>query len=189
MKTSKSADESSFEARKIVMPDQINPNNTLFGGVLMSWIDMLAYMTAQRHSENNRVVTVQIDHLSFERPIHIGDHVILKSRLIRVGNSSMDISVVAEREDGRHGNREVATRAVLTFVALDSAGKPVPVPKLKIIKQEDRFLFEEALLRSRIRKKFYSFILKKRGKIAMQQKSQASQKRSKIAQQSLPYLK
>jgi len=61
--------DSRFESRKLVMPDQINPNGTLFGGILLSWIDKVAYMTAQRHAERPFVVTVNIERLSFSKPI------------------------------------------------------------------------------------------------------------------------
>ncbi len=158
MKRIKTVQESEFHSRKVVMPEQINPNGTLFGGVLMSWVDKLAFMTAQRHSENNHVVTVNIEQLSFKKPIRMGDHVLLHSRLMRVGKSSMDIQVIVEREDGRLGNPELATRAILTFVAVDSAGKPATVPALKIRSKKDIALHTEALIRNKIRTRFDGFL-------------------------------
>ena len=60
------------------MPDQANPYGTAFGGVIIAWIDMIASMAAQRHC-GKEVVTASVDSLSFEEPIRIGDHVVLKA--------------------------------------------------------------------------------------------------------------
>jgi acyl-CoA hydrolase len=148
---SKSPSESSFSSRKLVMPDQINPNGTLFGGVLMSWIDKVAFMSAQRHAERPYVVTVNIEGISFTRPIRIGDHVILRSQVSYVGRTSMEIRVQVDREDGCTGVREAATEAHMTFVALNSSGVPVEVPRLKPATREEALLFAEVRLRQRIR--------------------------------------
>lgn len=143
------------------MPDQINPNGTLFGGELMAWIDKMGYMTAQRHAECSFVVTVNIDQISFKKPIKIGDHVILTSRLVRVGRSSMDIEVIVEREDGCHGNRELATQALLTFVALDQSGKPIQVPGILLETEDEKYLYAESHLRSRVKERLHRFLQKR----------------------------
>jgi acyl-CoA hydrolase len=96
----KSPKDSVVITRKLVMPHEINPNGTLFGGVLLSWIDQTAYMTAQIHSGRPFVVTVSMDQIVFHKPIFVGDHVILKSRITMVGRSSMEIFVAVDREDG-----------------------------------------------------------------------------------------
>lgn len=145
--------ESYIESRKLVMPDQINPNKTLFGGVLMSWIDEAAYMTAQKHSGESYVVTVAFDQIVFHRPIHVGDQVILKSRMAYVGRSSMEIFVAVEKEDGATGAREYATHAFVTFVALDEANRPMTVPRLAVETVEERCIFNEGLIRQKIRSK------------------------------------
>ena len=94
-------------------------------------------MTAQKHSGKTFVVTVSMDQIVFHKPIHVGDHVILKSLLTCVGQSSMEIFVTVEREDGATGHREYATHAHVTFVALGSEAKPVHVPQLDIRTEEE----------------------------------------------------
>lgn len=161
MRYAKTISESRFESRKVVMPDQINPNGALFGGELMAWIDKMAYMTAQRHAERAHVVTVNIDQISFQKPIRVGDHVILASQMIRAGKTSMDIRVTVEREDGCYGNRETATQALLTFVALDGSGKPIPVPALVVQTEDEKYALAESHLRLRIKKRFQNFVVKR----------------------------
>lgn len=153
----KSGRESYVVCRKLVMPDQINPNGTLFGGTLLSWIDQAAYMTAQKHSGQTFVVTVSMDQIVFHRPIHIGDHVILKSLLTCVGKTSMEIFVAVEREDGATGHREYATHAHVTFVALGPNAKPVSIPELDVQTEEETVRFKEGRVRKKIRKKISSW--------------------------------
>ncbi len=88
----KTVSESSVLMRYLVMPNHTNPQNSIFGGVVMSWIDMAAAMVAERHS-NRPVVTVHVDDISFKAPIKIGDHVLIKASLNYVGKTSMLIGV------------------------------------------------------------------------------------------------
>ena len=90
--------ESAVTSRYLVMPDQANPMGPVFGGVIMSWIDIVASMAAQRHAQND-VVTVAVDSLHFKDPINIGDHVVLKASVNYAGNSSMEVGVQVLREE------------------------------------------------------------------------------------------
>lgn len=150
---SKSPQESIIESRKIVSPEMLNPNGTLFGGVIMSWIDEIAFMTARRHSGRPFVVTVSIDHISFLIPIKMGEHIFLSACVNYVGTSSMEIGVKVEKEDPYTGDRVHANSAYLTFVSLDEAGKPTKVPELKLYSDDDIRRYKEARLRVRIREK------------------------------------
>jgi acyl-CoA hydrolase len=123
--------DSKIEVRHIVMPNHLNQNDTLFGGQLLSWIDTCACMTAQKHS-GNIVATVQLDSVSFKRPIFKGEHVVLNSIMISVGTTSMTIKVFAYKENPFNNQRELATEAFLVFVALDKDNKPIEVPLIEI---------------------------------------------------------
>ena len=132
------------------MPNHTNPRNSIFGGVVMSWIDMAAAMCAERHSEKN-CVTVHIYDISFKAPIRIGDHVCINAQVNYVGKSSMVIGckVIAENpltRDVRH-----TTSAYLTFVALNDIGRPTEVPGLEIITEEEKRRNLEALERLRMK--------------------------------------
>ena len=94
----KTPKESAIETRYIVMPDHANHYGTAFGGVIMSWIDLIAVMVAQRHCERE-AVTLSVDRLTFISPIQIGDHVILRASVNYTGTSSMEIGVQVIKEN------------------------------------------------------------------------------------------
>jgi acyl-CoA hydrolase len=125
----KTVKESSVETRYLVMPNDTNPQNSIFGGVVMSWIDMTAAMVAERHS-GRPVVTVHIDDISFKAPIKIGDHVLIKASINYVGKSSMFIGAKVIAENPFNGDKRHTTTAYLTFVALDDIGKPIEIPQI-----------------------------------------------------------
>ena len=145
--------ESAVETRYLLMPDQANPFGTAFGGVIMSWIDMVAAMAAQRHC-GTQVVTASIDSLSFHKPVHIGDHVVLTATVNYVGKSSLEVGVRVVREDPITHERGVATQAYLTFVAIDANQKPVAVPPLAPQTEDEKRRWNNAVLRVKARKAF-----------------------------------
>jgi acyl-CoA hydrolase len=123
---------------EIVMPGDANHLGTCFGGRIMSWIDMVAAIAANRLVGS--VVTASVDSIEFKRPIKVGDVVTLKARVNRVWNSSMEVGVKITvqspvpgiirgqmpAEDTvytQFGSPEQACRAYLTFVAVDDQGK------------------------------------------------------------------
>ncbi|HOQ24472.1 MAG TPA: acyl-CoA thioesterase [Bacillota bacterium] len=138
--------ESAVETRYIVMPDQVNAYGTVFGGVIMSWIDMVAGMVAQRHAEGV-AVTASIDRISFKAPVYVGEHVILKAAVNYVGNTSMEVGVQVTKEDPMTGEQVRATTAYLTFVGLDANKCPRVIPGLKPQTEEEKQRYEEAKLR------------------------------------------
>ena len=90
--------DSRMETRYLVMPHQANDIGIAFGGTIMSWIDMLAAMVAQKHCEG-KVVTVSIDKISFLRPIRIGDHIVLRASVNYVGTTSLEVGVQVTGEN------------------------------------------------------------------------------------------
>jgi acyl-CoA hydrolase len=143
--------ESSVETRYLIMPHQANPHGTVFGGVIVAWIDMVAAMAAQRHC-GKEVVTAGIDSLMFKEPIRIGDHVVLRSAVNYVSRSSMEVGVQVTREDPYSGEQIIATTAHLTFVALDKNKKPTPAPPILPQTEQEKDRYEHAKLRVRARK-------------------------------------
>jgi acyl-CoA hydrolase len=145
--------ESHVEMRMLVMPNDTNPHNTIFGGVVMGWIDMAAAMVAEKHT-GRPVVTVHIDSISFKAPIKVGDHCIIKAALNYVGKTSMLIGVKVIAENPRTGECRHTTTAYLTFVALDDVGRPVEVAPLQVKSKEEERRYKEGKKRaSEIRKK------------------------------------
>ncbi|MBP9680980.1 MAG: acyl-CoA thioesterase [Bacteriovorax sp.] len=142
----KTVSESSVLMRYLVMPNHTNPQNSIFGGVVMSWIDMAAAMVAERHS-NRPVVTVHVDDISFKAPIKIGDHVLIKASLNYVGKTSMLIGVKVYAENPFTGITRHTTTAYLAFVALDDIGRPLQVRSVVPETADEIRRFEEAKIR------------------------------------------
>ncbi len=150
-KAAKSPTDSAVEMREMVMPHHTNPQNTVFGGTVMSWIDIAAAMVAARHC-GRPVVTAHIDDIDFIAPIKVGYHVLIKASLNYVGKTSMIVGVKVISENPYTGESRTTTKAYLTFVALDDLGRPVEVPPLKVETEEEIRRFENAKKRVEMKK-------------------------------------
>ena len=147
----KTPKESTVETRYLIMPHHANPQGTVFGGVIMSWIDIVAGMAAQRHC-GKEVVTAGIDSLVFKEPIRIGDHVVLTATINYVSRSSMEAGVQVVKENPYKGEKVLATTAFLTFVALDENKKPTPAPPVIPETAQEQERYENAKERVKARK-------------------------------------
>ena len=112
--------------RVVAMPADANSNGDIFGGWLMSLMDLGAGLTASLEAKG-RVATVAMDGMQFHHPVNIGDEVSVYTEIERVGRTSMLIGVEAWRRH-RHEHEAVkVTEAKFTFVAIDDQGRPRPV--------------------------------------------------------------
>jgi acyl-CoA thioesterase YciA len=109
--------------RAIAMPADSNANGDIFGGWLMSQMDLAAGNLAARVA-HGRCVTVSVDGMSFLRPVKIGDEVSVYCELLSTGRTSMKINVEAWRRARITGEEYRVTKAVFTFVAIDAEGAP-----------------------------------------------------------------
>jgi acyl-CoA hydrolase len=152
MKTPK---DSAIEMRELVMPHHANPQNTVFGGTVMSWMDIAAAMVAARHC-NRPVVTAHISDIDFIAPVKIGYHVHILASMNYVGRSSMIVGVKVIAENPMTGEKRTTTKAYLTFVALDDMGKPVEVPGLRVESEDEKRRFANAQERAKAKKRLKS---------------------------------
>lgn len=141
--------QSTVETNHIVLPSHANALGTIFGGVLMSWIDIAAAICAQRHS-GSIAVTASVDALYFLGPAKVGDTVTLKARVIHTGTTSMVVSVDVVAENPITEKHQRCVEAHLSFVALNQKHKPTPVPPLLLETKEDKRLFDRAAKRRKI---------------------------------------
>ena len=109
--------------RTIAMPADTNPAGHIFGGWLMSQMDLAAGTMARRVSRG-RSVTIAADAMTFIRPVHIGDEVSVYCELLATGRTSMKINVEAWRRARHEEEEHRVTKAVFTFVAIDAEGAP-----------------------------------------------------------------
>ncbi len=112
--------------RTIAMPADTNPNGDIFGGWLMSQMDLGAAIYA-RNLSRSRVTTVAVDGMAFLNPVQVGDIVTCHATLLKVGRTSMRIRVEAWVQQGAAGTLKRVTEGVFTYVALDETGRPQPV--------------------------------------------------------------
>jgi acyl-CoA hydrolase len=112
-----------------VLPQHANALGNVFGGAIMAWVDLCGAITAQRHS-GRMAITVFVDDLKFQAPVKVGEVVRLRARVTATFRTSMEVEVVVEGEDPKTGRRWPCVAALLTFVAIDDARKPVHVPAL-----------------------------------------------------------
>ena len=145
----KKAEETIAIATHLVLPNDTNIHNNLFGGRLMAWIDVIASISARRHC-SREVVTASVNSLSFNMPIKLGDVVTLKSKVSRSFNSSMEIYVDVFVEDYKTGEHIKANEAIYTFVAIDQNGTTIEVPKLVPETEEEIKRYGGALRRKQL---------------------------------------
>ena len=113
--------------RTIAMPRDTNPNGDIFGGWLMSQMDLGSGILASK-TARARVVTVAMEGLSFLQPVRVGDTVACYARVEKIGRTSMTIPVEVWVERFKeHGAPVLVTRGVFIYVAVDESGQPVPV--------------------------------------------------------------
>lgn len=133
---------------KLVMPNDTNPMDTLFGGRLMAWMDELASISAFRHS-GRICVTASINNVSFDHPIVSGDFVTLQAKVSRAYKSSMEIFVDVSVEDADR-NITKCNEAIFIFVALDENKKPIQIPELVPETEQEIQRFDSALRRKQL---------------------------------------
>ncbi|MFS0775404.1 acyl-CoA thioesterase [Neobacillus sp. 3P2-tot-E-2] len=147
----KTCNESRVVRTGRIFPNDVNNHNTLFGGKLMSDMDMIASISAVRHARKE-VVTASTDSVDFLSPITQQDSICIESFVTYTGTSSMEVFVKVIAENLITGNRKIAATAFLTFVALDEDGKPTKVPGIVPETEEEKKLFETGKNRAEKRK-------------------------------------
>ncbi len=135
---------------ELVLPQHMNALGTAFGGVIVSWIDIVGSICASRHCTRN-VVTASIDDVHFYHPVYKGDVVSLKARLNYVHKTSMEVEVRVQAESLNHRGLRHTVAAYMTLVAVDEDLKPVRVPLLDLKTEEEKTRFREAEQRRKIR--------------------------------------
>lgn len=117
---------------EMIFPEQANHYGTLFGGYALSLMGKAAFVAATRRARAP-VVMATSEKIEFHVPVRVGELIELTARVVRVGRSSMTVAVDAVSEGLVSGTRRLAVRGSFEMVAVDEAGKPVPVaPSLPI---------------------------------------------------------
>ncbi len=142
--------DSTSEMTQLVLPNDTNMLQHLLGGTLMHWIDLIGAIVANRHCRQP-IVTASMERINFLRPIPLGHLVILKGRIQYAGKTSMEVGVEVFSENPLSGERSHTSQAILTYVAVDFDGRPMPVPKLILSSDEEKTRFDNAVKRKAAR--------------------------------------
>jgi len=116
--------------RVTLLPRDTNPHGTIFGGVILAYIDQAGAVVAHQHGAA-RVVTVAMDKVVFHAPVYVGDLVSFYGELVRIGRTSITVKVTVEAAPlGAPGEGRRVTEAVITYVNVDRYGVPTPIPRV-----------------------------------------------------------
>jgi acyl-CoA hydrolase len=142
----KPASESATEMVEVVMPNDANPLGFMMGGNVMRLIDIAGAIAAIRHARSP-MVTAAVDGLEFLNPVKVGDFIVLQSRVTATFSTSLEVEVLVYSEGALSGDRQMTSRAHLTFVTLERDGVRAKVPPLLVTTAEDRVVQEAARAR------------------------------------------
>lgn len=131
---------------EMVLPQHTNAIGTVFGGVIMSWVDIAAAICAERHA-NKQVVTASVDAMEFLAPIKLGWIVTLKASVNYVWTTSCEVGVKVTAENPRTGEYFHTASAYVTMVALDSHSRPTSIAQVVPSSPDQKRRYEEAKFR------------------------------------------
>jgi acyl-CoA thioesterase YciA len=116
--------------RLTLMPRDTNPQGTIFGGIILSYIDMAGAIEAHRHTRIERFVTVAMREVIFHKPVFVGDLVSFYAETLRIGTTSITVRVIVEAERyGGTSDRIRVTEAEVIYVAVDANRRKMRIPK------------------------------------------------------------
>ena len=109
----------------LMMPRDSNIYGTIFGGIILSYIDQAGFVEARRHGVH-RWITASMDRVDFKKPVFIGDVVRFITHTSKTGRSSVEIEITVESERYLTGDKVVVTKATMTMVSVNADGKSIP---------------------------------------------------------------
>lgn len=134
----------------LMTPDMANFSGNVHGGIILKFLDQVAYACASRYA-GAYVVTLSVDQVTFRQPIHVGELVTFYAAVNYTGRTSMEIGIKVVTEDIRGRTVRHTNSCYFTMVAVDENGQPIPVPSLTPQNGEERNRFEAAKLRRELR--------------------------------------
>jgi acyl-CoA hydrolase len=142
--------DSYAETTHLVLPNDTNTLGNLMGGQLLKWLDIACAISAHRHCKRV-VVTVAVNHVSFDRPIKLGDFVTIRSHVSRAFSTSMEVWADVWVEDQQTGEKIPCNNAIYTFVAVDNTGRPLKVAEAIPGNELEQKRYDGALRRRQLR--------------------------------------
>jgi acyl-CoA hydrolase len=134
----------------LMTPDMANFSGNVHGGTILKYLDSVAYACASRYS-GSYVVTLSVDQVMFLQPIHVGELVTFLASVNYTGTSSMEVGIRVVTENIQQRLVRHANSCYFTMVAVDANRKPVAVPPLELVTDEQSARFEKAAQRKQTR--------------------------------------
>ena len=121
-------EERNAAIRLTMMPRDTNAHGTVFGGIILSYIDVAGGVEAVRHTKHDRFVTVAMKEVIFHEPVFMGDLVSFYAETLKVGKTSVTVHVVVEAERfGNRGQKVKVTDAEVVYVAINQFREKVRI--------------------------------------------------------------
>ena len=141
--------------RFLAKPSDVNWGGNVHGGTAMEWIDEAASACSMNWA-GRQTIAVYAGGVRFYKPIHIGDLVEVRARILRTGTTSMHMSVHVHSGEPRkgRGGLQLALHSSMTYVAIDDDFKPQPVPHFQPTTDEDKRLYAHDLALKELRSKY-----------------------------------
>jgi uncharacterized protein (TIGR00369 family) len=151
MSTEKTPSKSRIQMNRLMGPTDANNHGNVHGGIIMKLVDEAGALAAMRHA-GSPVVTVQIDSMSFRKPIFVGSLVTLDAECTYAGRTSIEVRVTVCAENPITGEGATTNHAYLVYVAIDANGNPIEVPPLIAENEAQERRMEQAKKRQAFRK-------------------------------------
>lgn len=113
--------------RVTLMPRDTNRHGTVFGGIILSHIDLAGAIEARKSCGPHNYVTVALDHVVFHKPVFLGDVVSFYTETLKIGTTSVTTRVIVEAQRAESGQTVRVTEADVVYVAVDRGWRPVPL--------------------------------------------------------------
>ena len=114
--------------RELAMPADTNPNGEIFGGWIISQMDLAGLSIAGRHTKD-KIATIAIDRMKFIAPVHVGDFICCYVALDHIGNTSITLKITTYAINARGENRRKVTEGLFTYVSVGADGRPTALMK------------------------------------------------------------
>lgn len=139
-----------LEMTVLMTPDKVNFSGKVHGGEILKLLDRVAYSCAARYS-GHYVMTLSVDRVTFTRPVNVGDLLTFLASVNYVGRTSMEVGIRVMAEDLKTNETRHCSSCYFTMVAVDSVGKAIAVPKLKLETESDIRRYKAAEKRRKVR--------------------------------------
>ena len=116
----------SLVTRHLIMPNELNPNHSIFGGQLIAWLDMALYVYLAGVVKYRNMVTVGMNNVHFKKPAYLGEIIEIYGSVKQIRKSSITAYGKAFAVDQSTGSSRLIIQCEITYVAIDESGKPIP---------------------------------------------------------------